>query len=84
MPEKKLKPGRTSRFFMRVKYAAKVFRVQQDPQHPSFHYAPPANWVNDPNGLIYWKGSYHLFYQYNPIEAAWGNIHWGHAVSKDS
>lgn len=82
-PEIKHKPEKITRLLNRVKYAAKVFRVQQDPQHPSFHYAPPANWINDPNGLIYWKGSYHLFYQYNPIEAVWGNIHWGHAVSSD-
>lgn len=81
--EKKRRSGRLTRFLTRLRYAAKVFRVQQDPQHPSFHYAPPANWVNDPNGLIYWKGSYHLFYQYNPLEAVWGNIHWGHAESKD-
>jgi len=80
---KKKKSSKLSRFMRRFKYAAKVFRVQQDPQHPVYHYAPPANWVNDPNGLIYWKGSYHLFYQYNPVEPVWGNLHWGHAVSKD-
>ena len=81
--EKKKQISKASRFSRRLKYAAKVFNVQQDPQHPSYHYAPPANWINDPNGLIYWKGNYHLFYQYNPVEPVWGNIHWGHAVSKD-
>jgi beta-fructofuranosidase len=72
-----------TRWKRRAEYTRQVFATQQDPQHPFYHFAPPANWMNDPNGLIYWKGSYHLFYQYNPVEPAWGNIHWGHAVSKD-
>ena len=75
--------SKLEKFGRRVQYAAQVFRAQQDPQHPVYHFAPPSNWMNDPNGLIYWKGNYHLFYQYNPTEAVWGNIHWGHAVSKD-
>lgn len=50
---------------------------------PQFHFLPPANWMNDPNGLIHWKGQYHLFYQYNPNGAYHGTIHWGHAVSPD-
>ncbi len=72
-----------TRWKRRADYTRQVFAAQQDPQHPIYHFAPPANWMNDPNGLIYWKGSYHLFYQYNPVEPAWGNIHWGHAISKD-
>lgn len=57
--------------------------ARRDPQHPRLHFTSPANWMNDPNGLIFWRGYYHLFYQYNPFEPAWGNIHWGHAISKD-
>ncbi len=54
-----------------------------DPHRPQYHFLPPSNWMNDPNGLIHWKGQYHLFYQYNPFAAVWGSIHWGHAVSDD-
>ncbi|KAF5473548.1 hypothetical protein F2P56_010150 [Juglans regia] len=48
-----------------------------------FHFQPPMHWINDPNGPMYYKGVYHLFYQYNPKGAVWGNIVWAHSVSKD-
>lgn len=50
---------------------------------PTYHFMPEKNWMNDPNGPIYYKGEYHLFYQYNPYGDNWGTIHWGHAKSKD-
>jgi beta-fructofuranosidase len=58
-------------------------RLAGDPHRPLYHFLPPWHWMNDPNGLIEWHGRYHLFYQHNPGSHAWGNIHWGHAVSED-
>jgi fructan beta-fructosidase len=50
---------------------------------PQIHFSPPAHWMNDPNGLLCYKGTYHLFYQYYPKASVWGPMHWGHATSTD-
>lgn len=50
---------------------------------PQFHFSPEKKWMNDPNGLVYYKGIYHLFYQYYPNDVVWGPMHWGHAISSD-
>lgn len=57
--------------------------IRNEKYRPQIHFSPEKNWMGAPTGLIYFNEEYHLFYEYNPSATTWGNIHWGHAVSKD-
>ncbi len=57
--------------------------LYQENHRPQLHFTPKANWMNDPNGMFYYEGKYHLFYQYFPDSTVWGPMHWGHAVTTD-
>ena len=58
-------------------------KLAQDAERPQFHLLPASNWMNDPNGPIYFNGQYHMFFQFNPHGATWGDMSWNHAVSPD-
>ncbi|WP_373217024.1 glycoside hydrolase family 32 protein [Ruminococcus sp. 5_1_39BFAA] len=65
------------------KYEEASEKLIQEEERPNFHLSARTGWMNDPNGFSYYKGKYHMFYQYHPYESKWGPMHWGHAVSED-
>ena len=65
------------------KYEEASEKLIKEEEKPAFHLAARTGWMNDPNGFSYYKGEYHMFYQYYPYDSQWGSMHWGHAVSSD-
>lgn len=62
---------------------ANLVLLKETDYRPLYHFTPPKNWMNDPNGMVYYGGKYHFFYQHNPAAPVWGPMNWGHAISTD-
>ncbi|MGM9832105.1 MAG: GH32 C-terminal domain-containing protein [Candidatus Limisoma sp.] len=76
------KTGETAVWAKQVRMADS-YGFDDEPYRPAYHFTPAYGWMNDPNGMFYKDGVYHLYYQYNPYAAVWGNMNWGHATSRD-
>jgi fructan beta-fructosidase len=68
---------------LKMQAQIKADLAYHEPFRPQIHFSPKAHWMNDPNGMVYYNGTYHLFFQYFPGGTTWGPMHWGHAISKD-
>jgi fructan beta-fructosidase len=65
------------------KQVGNVGNFYNETHRPQIHFSPKENWMNDPNGMVFHNGTYHLFYQYHSYSTVWGPMHWGHATSKN-